>query len=534
LKEFKQYSLIDDASREFSDPVTLSRILLNQTIIVINKKDRLINCLREIKKKSIEALKEKNMVYMNIRSENNQWSIRGLLIGGILLSLIYEDFRENVELHGSLAYDSIYRNIYVENPIIRCSLGLIPLIQLPDKIKDHAEKAIHEVKGANPPHIWLNKYLYDIFIEDIISDKGAYMHVLRGRDKFNRRYAVKIPREKTIDGKPLAVNSEPSTLAEVLKGVMNSLEVSLITRDNLKKGIVSHGYDEVYADQLIHYRKYILRPKAIIVLRNTFTREEYYETPPLILEDYADLGDLDQRIRSKQLNHRELCFIAIRLAGALAIIHASHFIHMDIKPQNVLLLDDESEPYGYAPLIGDFVGSPHIFDSFIELKKSTPEYADPLSLIKGRATYSYDVYSLGATLYYAVTRKKLRGRTLFNLIALKDLYGLTVPLKAYLVENPDLTSYSRKIESIFREFKSKKKVDQKFIDSIISIINEVDHDAFEELDKKLPEQLTSIVKKMLILSEDTRYRDSIALWIDLVGAIKELGFSNLIPSKTYI
>ncbi len=532
MREFRRYENIDRASKEFVDPVILSQILLNQSIITANKKDRLINCLKNVKRKSIELLKNKNTVYIVIKADDGSWNLRGLVVGSTIVSLVFENVRENVELVGTLAYETIIKEVYSRDPVVKYSIGVLPLTQLPESIKQHVFKSMEEKPGKEPPYTWLNRYIYDIYIEKVVSDKGAYMHVLLGKDRFDKKYAVKIPREKTIDGKPLTVNTDPSTLVEVLKGVINSLEVSLVTRDGLKKGLLSLGYDEVYVDQLLYYRKYILRPKALIVSRNIYTREEYYEMPPVILEDYADLGDLDQRIRKKELNQREILFLGIRLSGALAIIHASHFIHMDIKPQNVLLVSDDEEPYGYSPLISDFVGSPHLFNTYIELKKSTPEYADPLSLVRGKANYSYDVYSLGATLFYSVMRYKLRGRVLVNLIALKNLYGVAVPLKTYLIENPDLTKYSKKVDMLYHGFKNRKIKIQDFIEELYSIIEEIDDESFKELNKKLPEPLATIIGKSLSLNETTRYRDSISLWIDFVNATKKLGYTNLIPTKT--
>lgn len=531
MVDFKPFTKIDEASREFIDPVVLSYILLKQKVLIVNKRDKLLNCLKYLKNKSVESLKQNSVLYVVIKSADTKWTIRSIFAGTLIISIVYET-RDGMQLIGGLAYNTLSKEIYPQNPIIRYNVGLVSIDNLPDTIKAYVEESVREKVEAKPPHVWLNKILYDIYIEKLITDKGAYMYVLLGRDKFEHKYAVKIPREKTVDGKPLAVSTNNNALNEVLKGIINSLEVYSVTRDALRKGLVSKGYDEYYAEQLIYYRKYILKPKAIIMLRTTYTEDEYVESPPMILEDYANLGDLDTKIRKRPLNQRELSFIAIRLAGALALIHINHFIHMDIKPQNILLIEDEKEPYGYAPLLSDFVGLPHMFDSVIELKKSTPEYADPIALVRGRASYNYDVYSLGITLFYASTGKKLKSRVLLNLLTLKNIYGTPVPLRVFLIENPELVQYARRMESLYREYSSKKRKIpiETFITQLLTIIEDYDKEQLKMIDKKLPRKLAGIIKRSITLNETDRYQDSVAMWIDLLNTIKELGYTNLIPA----
>jgi serine/threonine protein kinase len=479
--DFKPYLKIDEASKEFIDPVVLSYVLLRQKVIAVNKREKLLDCLNYLKNKSVEYLKNNSVVYVVIKSIDSKWVFRIIFAGIHVISIVYET-KDGMQLIGGLAFNALVKEIYPQNPPVKYNVGVITIDNLPEPLRKHVEESLAEKVKNNPPYIWINKILYDIYIEKVITDKGAYMYVLLGKDKFNRKYAVKIPREKTVDGKPLAVSSNSNALNEVLKGIINSLEVYSTTRDALRKGLISRGYEEYYAEQLIYYRKYILRPRAIIMLRTVYTEDEYVESPPMILEDYANMGDLDSKIKKKTFNQRELAFIALRLAGALALIHVNHFIHMDVKPQNILLIEDDTEPYGYAPLLGDFVGLPHMFDTVIELKKSTPEYADPIALIRGRASYNYDVYSMGITLYYAATGKKPRGRILLNLLTLKNIYGTPVPLRVFLIENPDLVQYSRRMEALFREYNNKKhKIPvESFIMQLLSIIEDYDKEQLRE------------------------------------------------------
>ncbi len=529
MVELNAYSKIDDASREFVDPVNLSYILLNQEMLATNKRLRLGEAIDFIKKVSVEESKKGRAVYVVIKDMRSEWSIRLLVNSTTVIAIIYEP-KKGSQMIGGLAYNLLVKELYPKNTMVRLNAGSISHENLPEALKTHVEESIREKVSAKPPHIWLNKVLYDIYIDRILTDKGAYMYVLHGKDSFGREYAVKIPREKTIDGKPLAVGSRTHGLTEVLRGILNSLEVAESTKESIRKSLVSKGYDEMLADKLVHYRKYILKPKAVIILRDHYTEEEYVSMPPMVLEEYAGMGDLDTRIKKKPLSAHELAFLGLRLTGALALIHVNHYLHMDIKPQNILLVEDISEPYEYLPLLADFVGLPHLFDSITELKKSTPEYADPIALIRGRTSYNYDVYSMGITLFYAATGRKLMNRILVNLLILKYIYGATVPLRVFLVENPKLVQKARRLEELFKRYNSGRKMAiEAFISQVLSMIEDDDREETKIIRKRTSPKLAAVIEKATTLNETERYPDGIAFWMDFLKAVRDLGYTNLIP-----
>ncbi|MEM0380478.1 MAG: protein kinase [Desulfurococcaceae archaeon] len=532
MREFRIHSDIDHLSRELNDPVNLAQILLKQKMIAVNRKSSFTEFVSELKTRSIDLLKKKSILYLVVKHIDDKWIIRGLLAGSLIISIYFEDNVSGIKLLGSNAYEQVVKNIQIENPVIKYSIGSILFEDLPESIKGIVQNVIETALSIQPPSIWLNKYLYDMYIEKSISDKGGYVYVLLGRDRIGRRYAVKIPREKTIDGKPLAVGSNSTTIAEVFKGFVNCLEVSQMTREDLKRGLNLLGYDESYVDEIIVYKKYILKPRAIIMFRDVYSLEEYFETPPVVIEDYADRGDLDSKVRIKPLDERELVYISVRLAGALSLIHIARLLHMDIKPQNILLISDEYEPYGYAPLISDLVGSPHVYDKNIDLKKSTPEYAEPFSLITGKVDFSYDTYSLGVTLFYTATGRRLIGRMFVNILTLKEIYGVQVPIKSFLIDYPDLTKYYNSVERLLKDYRNKNISIQELLDSINNIVQEIDGESLTHIYKLLSNEVSSIIIKSISLDKATRYSDAVLLWRDFIEAIKEKGYLNLIPSKT--
>lgn len=529
MREFRKSFLIDEASSVLKDPVVLSQLLLKQEIIILNVKSNYVDSVKTVFQHSMKNLKENHVTHYVFKRIDGALTIRCLTLGPSIVAATVEETGRG-ELTGSLAYETLTHEIYVENPIGRISIGRVSIDNLPLELKQIIEKEVSSGREIKFPDVWINKFLYDFFIERIITDKGAFMYVLSGRDRFNRKYAVKILREKTIDGKVLAVNGDVNAIHEMLRGYLNSLEVSIVSKTELKRCLVRNGYDETYVDKLIVYKRYIARPKALVLLKNTYSVEEYVANPPVIVEDLADMGDLSQKVKEKPLNYRESLFINVRLSGALAIAHLLGIIHMDIKPQNILLIQDDSEVYGYAPLLSDFIGLPHVYGERVKLKKATAEYADTLSLLRGEADFSYDVYCLGATMYYALTGLKLRGRVLTNLVILKEVYGMNVPLKHYLIENPDLVGYLSRVENVVSMYKNKEIGLRETIDRLKDVVESIDGKEVSKNLSHVPEEYASVVKKMIELDERNRYRDSFTLWLDIVKVLEKLDLMNLVPS----
>lgn len=533
MKKFIVYSGIDEASRYFSDPIVFSNIILRERNTVLTKKNYR-DIFEQLMVYSMNALKKESIVYAKLTELGNKWVLRMLAYGEFLIACILEHRDYKTPIIGQSVTDYVLRAFLSENPLVRLRASEVPTNVLPDQIRIHIDKCIEE-KGRNrPPYYWINRMLYNIKIEKIITDKGAYMYVLEGHDIFGKKYAIKVPREKSSNGKPLAIGGNIDSLMDIMRGIMNSLEVALSTKETIREALVSRGYREELADYLLIYREYILRPKAIVLLRDIYSEEEYSEVPPIIIEDYADRGDLEAYIRRKRLDSRELAYIGIRIAGALSLTHINRYIHMDVKPQNILLISSDKEPYGYKPVLTDYVGIPHVLERTTELKKATPEYADPLALLRGNVTFSYDLYSLGSTLYYAFTGVKIRSRLLLNLIILKRYYGMPSPLKVFLIDNPDLVSLARRLETLFNQYSSstRKPSLSEFIAIVNNYIRDIDQKYFNKM-KKLPERLYDIILRLLELDEERRYPDAIAFWLDMVGALKDIGYANLIPHNIF-
>lgn len=142
---------------------------------------------------------------------------------------------------------------------------------------------------------------------------------------------------------------------------------------------------------------------------------------------------------NEQIDEKECAGIISKMAKALSYAHSHAILHRDVKPDNVLMRGSDNEP-----ILTDFGLAKDASDDRQGLTLSgqaigTPEYMSPeqadgdLELIDRRS----DVYSLGATLYYALTKRPpLEGTTVTNTLKAVMLNEPDSPKKYY----PDLST----------------------------------------------------------------------------------------------
>jgi hypothetical protein len=121
---------------------------------------------------------------------------------------------------------------------------------------------------------------------------------------------------------------------------------------------------------------------------------------PYLVMPYVPLGSLWDRIASEgPMEAAEVASLGEKLAGALSAAHSVGVLHLDVKPENVLL-----SPYG-EPQLTDF-GIARLLDSTTTVGgpvHATVRYAAPEVLSGQPASESSDIYSLGATLFACLT-----------------------------------------------------------------------------------------------------------------------------------
>lgn len=121
---------------------------------------------------------------------------------------------------------------------------------------------------------------------------------------------------------------------------------------------------------------------------------------PFIVMPYHAKNSLETLIRRHgPLDWRETLSIGVKLAGALEAAHRVGTLHRDVKPGNILLTD-YGEPqltdFGIARIAGGFETATGVI-------AGSPAFTAPEVLEGASPTPASDVYSLGATLFCALT-----------------------------------------------------------------------------------------------------------------------------------
>src|SRR5208337_1968748 len=130
-----------------------------------------------------------------------------------------------------------------------------------------------------------------------------------------------------------------------------------------------------------------------------YTFDEWEGERYLVME-LADQGSLDARIEKLHaLPELDVLDVGIKIASALDMALKYDLLHRDIKPGNILFNAD------HEPKLVDF-GLARKTDAEQEAEDitwGTPYYVAPEKIKREPETFLSDMYSLGATLYHALT-----------------------------------------------------------------------------------------------------------------------------------
>jgi len=125
-----------------------------------------------------------------------------------------------------------------------------------------------------------------------------------------------------------------------------------------------------------------------------------HEGQPCLIMQYLPSRTLQQVLdENGPLPPDDVALIGAEVGSALAAAHAAGIVHRDVKPANVLILDDGSA------MITDFGISRALGDATLTaagMVTGTPAYLAPEVARGEESTPATDVFSLGATLYAAV------------------------------------------------------------------------------------------------------------------------------------
>ena len=120
---------------------------------------------------------------------------------------------------------------------------------------------------------------------------------------------------------------------------------------------------------------------------------------PYLVMEVADRGSLDSRIETEvRVPELDVLDIGTKMCSALATALKCGLLHRDIKPGNILF-NSEGEP----KLIDFGLARAEESDQYEQDIWGTPYYVAPEKINRQPETFLSDMYSLGGTLYHALT-----------------------------------------------------------------------------------------------------------------------------------
>jgi serine/threonine protein kinase len=203
---------------------------------------------------------------------------------------------------------------------------------------------------------------------------------------------------------------EDGSLWELGRGAMGITYKAYDT--NLRFAVALKVINSAYLDSETARQRFLREARAAAALRhpnvasvfNLGVEQENY----FYVMEYIDGETLGTRVkRDGPLKPNEALNIALQVARALAVAAKQQLVHRDLKPTNLMLVDQEGEliakviDFGLAKVakgagedsgaltVGGFVGTLH--------------FASPEQVEEGDVDIRSDIYSLGATLYFALT-----------------------------------------------------------------------------------------------------------------------------------
>jgi eukaryotic-like serine/threonine-protein kinase len=130
-----------------------------------------------------------------------------------------------------------------------------------------------------------------------------------------------------------------------------------------------------------------------------YSFNEFNAQPYLVME-LANNGSLDSRIENeKRVPERDVLDVGTKMASALGAALRHNLLHRDLKPGNILYNADNE------PKLIDFglVRAAEVDDSYEEHVWGTVYYIAPEKIQRKGESFHSDMYSLGGTLYHALT-----------------------------------------------------------------------------------------------------------------------------------
>jgi serine/threonine protein kinase len=124
-----------------------------------------------------------------------------------------------------------------------------------------------------------------------------------------------------------------------------------------------------------------------------------------LVQEHIEGVDLKTILQRKgKLDHHVALHICLKICAALKYLHGKSIIHLDLKPENIMIQpDDEVKIIDFG--LARHLGLPDIIGDDFSEPQGTPYYISPEQLCSKRDSEQSDIYSLGLIFYEMVTGK---------------------------------------------------------------------------------------------------------------------------------
>jgi eukaryotic-like serine/threonine-protein kinase len=168
----------------------------------------------------------------------------------------------------------------------------------------------------------------------------------------------------------------------------------------LRKDLSSEADRDAQLQQEARIAASVNHPNVVQIFSLGTDHGQFYVVMELI-----DHGSLDDLIESQgRLPEEQVLDVGIQVARGLRAAHRKGLIHRDVKPANILFVDEQAAKIGDFGLAAFAAQDPQRAEGD-RVIWGTPPYVAPERLWNRPEDLRSDIYSLGATLFHAVAGK---------------------------------------------------------------------------------------------------------------------------------
>lgn len=245
----------------------------------------------------------------------------------------------------------------------------------------------------------------------------------------------------------------------------NQLNKEIVVKKILKETLADQN--DLFKEARLLYE--CQHPNIVQIYHAGMDVEHVYFAMP-----YYKNGSIKARIDNKSLTLEDVVKYSIQFISGISKIHSLGLLHLDIKPDNILISDNNEAMISDFGLVDYSDDDGWYFISSLYIKHACPDLLDDTGMSMP-INLQFDIYQIGLTMY-----RMLIGNEIFN-----------------------------------SKFNELSKLSQGDISKLIRFIKS---DLFPEktmLDQKIPLKLSKIVKKCLSVNRDDRYCSTIDVLNDL-------------------